>query len=154
MPAGVIGQDSPVASGGGACLYEMTVAMGEVRVARYLGIVVSPEIVSQLVTEAEVPEGAGLGGDGDGVAAGEGGEVGHAATVEVLGQQGSGISRVSQRCGGSLHVGEGADEGGGVRDVVDGGRLDTEPGHRHGNLTVGVALVSLGYNLVDIAGNV
>ena len=114
----------------------------------------SPEIVSQLVAKAEVPEGAGLGGDGDGVAAVVGGEVGDTATVEILGQQDSGISRVSQGRGGPLHVGEGADEGGGVRDVVDGGRLYTEPGHRHGDLTVGVALVSLGYNLVDEAGDV
>ena len=106
------------------------------------------------MTKTIVAQGAGLGGDGDGVAAGVGGEVGHPATVEVLSQQSSGIRRVSQRRGGPLHVGEGADEGGGVRDVVDGGRLDTEPGHRHGDLTVGVALVSLGYNLVDIAGNV
>ena len=83
-----------------------------------------------------------------------GGEVGNTAAVEILSQQSSGVRRVSQGCGGSLHVGEGADEGGGVRDVVDGGRLDAESAHSHRDLTVGVALVGLGNHLVDVAGDV
>ena len=106
------------------------------------------------MTKTKVAQGAGLGGDGDGVATGVLCHVSHPTTVEILSQQSSGISRVSQRRDGPLHVFEGADEGAGVRDVVDGGRLDTEPGHRHGNQTVGVALVSLGYHLVDVAGDV
>ena len=106
------------------------------------------------MTKTIIAQGAGLGGDGDGPAAGVLGQVGHTATVEILGQQGSSISRVPQGAGRPLHVGEGADEGGGVRDVVDGGRLYTEPGDRHGDLTVGVALVRLSDNLVDVAGDV
>ena len=81
-------------------------------------------------------------------------QIRHSATVEILSQQSSGVCSVSQSRGGPLHVGEGADEGGGVRDVVDGGLLYTEPGDRHGDLTVGVALVGLGDNLVDVAGDV
>ena len=106
------------------------------------------------MTKTKVPEGAGLGGDGDGGATGVLSKISHTATIEILGQQSSGICSVSQRRGGPLHVGEGADEGGGVRDVVDGGRLYTEPGHRHGDQTVGVALVGLSDNLVDVAGDV
>ena len=106
------------------------------------------------MTKTKIPQGTGLGGDGDGPAIRELWEVSHPTTVEILSQQSSGIRRVSQRRDSALHVPEGAEEGGGVRDVVDGGRLDTEPGHRHGDLTVGVALVSLGYNLVDIARDV
>ena len=106
------------------------------------------------MTKTIVAQRAGLGGDGDGGATGVLCQVSHPATVEVLIQQSSGIRRVSQSRGGPLHVGEGADEGGGVRDVVDGGRLYTEPGHRHGDQTVGVALVGLSDNLVDVAGDV
>ena len=106
------------------------------------------------MTKTIVAQRAGLGGDGDGGATGVLCHVSHPATVEVLSQQSSGIRRVSQRRDSALHVPEGAEEGGGVRDVVDGGRLDTEPGHRHGDLTVGVALVGLSDNLVDVAGYV
>ena len=106
------------------------------------------------MTKTIISQGTGLGGDGDGGATGVSWEISHTTTIEILSQQSSRISRVSQCRGGSLHVSEGADEVGGVRDVVDGGRLYTEPAHRHGDLTVGVALVSLGYNLVDVARDV
>ena len=106
------------------------------------------------MTKTIVAQRAGLGGDGDGGATGVLCQVSHPATVEVLSQQSSGIRRVSQRRDSALHVPEGAEEGGGVRDVVDGGLLYTEPGHRHVNITVVVALVSLGYHLVDEARDV
>ena len=44
----------------------MSVPVGEVTVGGDLRVVVAPEVVPQLMAEAEVPEGAGLGGDGDG----------------------------------------------------------------------------------------
>ena len=106
------------------------------------------------MSKTKVPEGTGLGGDGDGGATGVLSQIRHSATVEILSQQSSGVRSVSQSRGGPLHVSEGADEVGGARDVVDGGRLYTELGHRHGDLTVGVALVGLSYNLVDVAGDV
>ena len=106
------------------------------------------------MTKTKVPEGAGLGGDWDGVATEVRCYIGHPTAIEILGQQSSSICSVSESRWGPLHVGEGAEEGGGVRDVVDGGRLYTEPGCRHGDLTVGVALVGLSDNLVDVAGDV
>ena len=101
------------------------------------------------MTKTIVAQRAGLGGDGDGGATGVLCHVSHPATVEVLSQQSSGIRRVSQRRDSALHVPEGAEEGGGVRDVVDGGLLYTVLLHRHGNITVDVALISLSYHLVD-----
>ena len=43
----------------------MAVAMGEIRVGGDLWVVVSTKVMTQLMTEAKVAEGAGLGGDGD-----------------------------------------------------------------------------------------
>ena len=106
------------------------------------------------MTKTIVSEGAGLGCDGDGQAIGVRTKIGHTTTIEILGQQSSGICSVSQSRGCPLHGAEGGDEGRGVRDVVDGSRLYTEPSHRHWDQTIGVALVGLSYNLVDVAGDV
>ena len=108
------------------------------------------------MTKSIISQGTGLGADRDGPATYVSCHITHttSSSTHTLSQQKSGISRVSRRRRGSLHVSEGADEGGDVRHVVDGGLLYAEPGHRHGNLTVCVALVSLGYNLVDVAGDI
>ena len=103
-----------------------------------------------------ISKGAGLGADRDGGATSVSCHVSHPTScfAHALSQQKSGIRRVSRRRGGALHVAKGADEGGVVRHIVDGGLLYTELAHCHGNLTVGIALVSLGYHLVDEARDV
>ena len=104
-----------------------------------------------------ISKGAGLGADRDGGATSVSCHVSHPTScfAHALSQQKSGIRRVSQCSGGALHAGEGADEGAdGGGHIVDGGLLYTELAHCHGNLTVGIALVSLGYHLVDEARDV
>ena len=103
-----------------------------------------------------ISKGAGLGADRDGRPTSVSCHVSHPTScfAHALSQQKSGIRRVSRRRGGALHVAKGADEGGVVRHIVDGGLLDTELAHRHVNFTVVVALVSLGYHLVNVTGDV
>ena len=96
-----------------------------------------------LVTKTIIAQSTGLGCDGDSRPTAVLSQVRYTTAWETLSQESSRISRVSQGRDGTLHVGEGADEGGGVRDVIDGGGLDTEPADCHWDLTVGIALVCL-----------
>ena len=106
------------------------------------------------MTKTIIPQGTGLFGDGDGGTTGVSRQITSPTAVEIRSQQNSGISRVSQGRGGPLHVSEGSEKGGAVRDVVDGCRLYTKLGHRHWNLTVGVAHVCLSNYVVDVLGDV
>ena len=53
-----------------------------------------------------------------------------------------------------LHLSEGVEDGDGVRDVLDGGGGDAPLGHHQRHLTVDVALVGLGQNLIYVSSNV
>ena len=148
------GHDGSVAVGPRAPCNQMSVTIGIAWVRGNFRIVVSSQIVPQLMSKTIISQGAGLGDDGEGVSSIERSKCSHSATVKTSSKQSSGIRSVSQGRGVPLHAGEVGHEGGGVIGVVDGGRLYTEPGHRHGDLTVGVALVGLSYNLVDVAGDI
>jgi hypothetical protein len=148
------GHDGPVALGRIARTDEMSMTVGISGVIGNFRIVVSSKIVCQLMTKTVISQGAGFGDDGEGVSSIERSKCSHSATVETSSKQSSGIRTVSQGCGVPLHAGEVGHEGGGVIGVIDGGRLYTEPGHRHGDQTVGVTLVGLSYNLVDVTGDV
>ena len=83
MSRSKVSQDSSVARTGSTRGDEVSVPVREVAVGGSLRIVVTAKVVSQLVSEAEVAEGAGLLSHGHRVAAGVGGQVSHAAAVEV-----------------------------------------------------------------------
>ena len=65
MVGGAIGEDGPVALGGDSLLDVMSVTVGEVRVVRVVRVVVTPEVVADLVSEGVVAESAGLLGNRD-----------------------------------------------------------------------------------------
>ena len=106
------------------------------------------------MSEAVVTQGTGLGDDGESIAGVVSGKSSNTTTVETSSQESSSVSRVPQFCDRSLHVGEVAHKAGRVIEVVDGGGLDTELCNCHADLTVGVSLIGLSKNLVDIAGNI
>ena len=65
MSSSKVSQDSSVARTGSTRGDEVSVPVREVAVGGSLRVVVAAKVVSQLVSEAEVAEGAGLGGDGN-----------------------------------------------------------------------------------------
>ena len=94
VAAGGVREDGSVPGGGCSWLNVMSVSVREEAVVGDFWIVLTPEVVAELVAEAEVAEGAGLGGDGDGVPGGDGGQEGHTTALEVSSQKGSSICRV------------------------------------------------------------
>ena len=106
MPHCLVAEDGSVAGGGRARLDQVGVSVSVVLVGGRLDVVTRAEVVGDLVTEAEVSEGAGLLDDGQGVAAGAGGHVRHAAVRDVHGQQGRRVRSVPQLGHRALHLPE------------------------------------------------
>ena len=106
MPHCLVAEDGSVAGGGRARLDQVGVSVSVVLVGGRLDVVTRAEVVGDLVTEAVVSEGAGLLDDGQGVAAGAGGHVRHAAVRDVHGQQGRRVRSVPQLGHRALHLPE------------------------------------------------
>ena len=130
-----------------ARLDEVAVSMGMVTVGGYLRVVAQTHVVTQFVAQTKVTQSAHLLDDGDGESGAYSVHPRHATAVKVRREKDGKVGRVTQYFGTFLHVRECINERACVRDVTDGGGLDTEASHCERHSAVGVALVCLGERL-------
>ena len=93
------GHDGSVAVGPRAPCNQMSVTIGIAWVRGNFRIVVSSQIVRQLMSKTIISQGAGLGDDGEGFSTTVGCKITNSATIETSSKESGGISSVPQGLG-------------------------------------------------------
>ena len=132
-------------------LDQIAMTIGYPGVGGDLPVVMTPEVVSELVPEAVVAGGAGLLGHGEGESVLVGVEVAHPAPGQPPGYQRRGVRGVPQGEVRPLHVPEGgqdAEAALGVRQLLQGRLLAAKLGQADRDVTVSITLIGLCQDLI------
>ena len=133
---------------------EVAVALREHGVGRRVRVVLSPEVVTELVTETEVSESTRFLCDRQRVTGCVGVEKSNPTGIKVVSQERGSVGSVPQGSCRALHSFKVAEESSWFPHIIYGSCFYAELGDLHRYPGVTVALVSLSNHLINEAGNV